>query len=92
MAGMSRKTGRGRLPSNSAPRSPVGHAGDSIETTEIAETRLIEINAIAGNSTKLDRITGLCAAHSGLIPFALTELMLRHESTCRNILKPDHRL
>jgi len=43
--------------------------------TEIIETDLMEISAIADDSTKFERILAWCAAHPDEIPFALHHLM-----------------
>lgn len=44
---------------------------------ELIETDLIEISAIADDSTKLERIIAWCAAHPDEVPFALHQLMAR---------------
>jgi hypothetical protein len=42
---------------------------------EIIETDLMEISAIADDSTKFERIIAWCASHPDEVPFALHHLM-----------------
>jgi hypothetical protein len=42
---------------------------------DVIETDLMEISAIADDSTKLERIIAWCAAHPDEVPFALHQLM-----------------
>ena len=42
---------------------------------EIIETDLMEISAIADDSTKLERIIAWCTAHPDEVPFALHQLL-----------------
>jgi hypothetical protein len=42
---------------------------------EIIETELMEISAIADDSTKFERIVAWCACHPDEVPFALHQLM-----------------
>ena len=46
---------------------------------EIIETELMEISAIADDTLKLERIIAWCASHPDEVPFALHQLMRRHE-------------
>ena len=46
---------------------------------ETIETELMEISAIADDAVKLERIIAWCAAHPDEVPFALHQLMGRHE-------------
>ena len=46
---------------------------------EIIETELMEISAIADDSTKFERIVAWCACHPEEIPFALHQLMSRRD-------------
>ena len=45
--------------------------------SEIIETELMEIGAIADDSIKLERIIAWCAAHPDEVPFALHQLLGR---------------
>ena len=45
---------------------------------EIIETDLMEISAIADDTIKLERIIAWCASHPDEVPFALHQLMGRH--------------
>lgn len=47
----------------------------SMRDPEIIETELMEISAIADDSTKLERIVAWCASHPDEVPFALHQLM-----------------
>jgi hypothetical protein len=42
---------------------------------EIIETELMEISAIADDSTKFERIVAWCASHPDEVPFALHHMM-----------------
>ena len=55
------------------------HAEVSMRDPEIIETELIEISAIADDTIKLERIVAWCASHPDEVPFALHQLMSRHE-------------
>ena len=46
---------------------------------EVIEAELIEISAIADDTLKLERIIAWCATHPDEIPFALHQLMIRHD-------------
>jgi hypothetical protein len=46
---------------------------------EIIETELMEIGAIADDSVKLERIITWCAVHPDEVPFALHQLLGRHD-------------
>ena len=46
---------------------------------EIIETELMEISAIADDTIKFERIIAWCASHPDEVPFALHQLMSRHE-------------
>jgi hypothetical protein len=46
---------------------------------EIIETELMEISAIADDTIKLERIIGWCASHPDEVPFALHQLLSRHD-------------
>jgi hypothetical protein len=47
--------------------------------SEIIETELMEISAIADESIKLERIIAWCASHPDEVPFALHQLMGRRD-------------
>jgi len=47
---------------------------------EIIETELMEISAIADDSTKIERIITWCAVHPDEVPFALHHMMIRRDS------------
>jgi hypothetical protein len=47
--------------------------------SETIENELMEISAIADDTIKLERIIVWCAAHPDEVPFALHQLMRRHE-------------
>ena len=47
---------------------------------DIIEAELVEISAIADDSTKLERIIAWCAAHPDEIPFALHQLLSRRKT------------
>ena len=47
---------------------------------ETIENELMEISAIADDSTKLERLIAWCATHPDEIPFALHQLMSRKHS------------
>lgn len=47
---------------------------------EIIETELMEISAIADDSIKLERIIVWCASHPDEVPFALHQLLSRHDN------------
>ena len=47
--------------------------------TEIIETDLMEISAIADDLVKFERIVAWCASHPDEVPFALHQLMSRRE-------------
>ena len=51
----------------------------SMRDAEIIETELMEISAIADDTLKLERIIAWCASHPDEVPFALHQLMSRHE-------------
>jgi len=57
--------------------------------TEIIETDLMEISAIADDSTKFERILAWCAAHPDEIPFALHHLMGWREKAASETPKAD---
>ena len=46
---------------------------------ETIETELMEISAIADDSTKLERIIAWCACYPDEVPFALHQLMGRRD-------------
>lgn len=46
---------------------------------EIIDTELMEISAIADDTTKLERIIAWCATHPDEVPFALHQFMGRRE-------------
>jgi hypothetical protein len=46
---------------------------------ETIETELMEISAIADDVLKFERIVAWCATHPDEVPFALHQLMNRHE-------------
>ena len=46
---------------------------------DVIESELIEISAIADDTLKLERIIAWCSAHPDEIPFALHQLMSRHD-------------
>ena len=46
---------------------------------EIIETELMEISAIADDIVKFERIVAWCASHPDEVPFALHQLMGRHD-------------
>jgi hypothetical protein len=46
---------------------------------EIIETELMEISAIADDTTKFERIVAWCAARPDEVPFALHQLLKRRE-------------
>ena len=46
---------------------------------EIIETELMEISAIADDTLKFERIIVWCASHPDEVPFALHQLMRRHD-------------
>jgi hypothetical protein len=46
---------------------------------DVIESELIEISAIADDTLKLERIIAWCSAHPDEIPFALRQLMSRHD-------------
>ena len=47
--------------------------------SEIIETELMEISAIADDTVKLERIITWCATHPDEVPFALHQFMGRHD-------------
>ena len=47
--------------------------------SEIIETELMEISAIADDTVKLERIIAWCASHPDEVPFALHQLMGRQD-------------
>jgi hypothetical protein len=47
--------------------------------SEIVETELMEISAIADDSIKFERIVAWCARHPDEVPFALHQLMGRRD-------------
>ena len=53
---------------------------DFMRDPEIIEAELIEISAIADDSLKFERIIAWCAAHPDEVPFALHQLMRRHDN------------
>jgi len=46
---------------------------------EIIEAELVEISAIADDTLKFERIVAWCASHPDEVPFALHQLMRRHD-------------
>ena len=46
---------------------------------ETIETELMEISAIADDTTKLERIIAWCASHPDEVPFALHQLLGRRD-------------
>ncbi|MGA2739197.1 MAG: hypothetical protein ABSG65_17305 [Bryobacteraceae bacterium] len=46
---------------------------------QIIETELMEISAIADDTTKLERIISWCASHPEEVPFALHQFMGRRD-------------
>ena len=64
----------------SVPQQPrVWDPNSTMRDPEMIETDLMEISAIADDSTKLERIIAWCAAHPDEIPFALHQLMGRRD-------------
>ena len=61
-----------------APGGEMCHAG-FMRDPEVIESELIEISAIADDTLKLERIIAWCATHPDEIPFALHQLMIRHD-------------
>ena len=55
------------------------HAEVSMRDPEIIEAELMEISAIADDTLKLERIIAWCASHPDEVPFALHQLMNRHD-------------
>src|ERR1019366_7927786 len=55
------------------------HAGVSMRDPEIIEAELVEISAIADDTLKFERIIAWCASHPDEVPFALHQLMRRHD-------------
>jgi hypothetical protein len=47
--------------------------------SEIIETELMEISAIADDAVKFERIIAWCASHPDEVPFALHQLMGRRD-------------
>jgi len=47
--------------------------------SEIVETELMEISAIADDSIKFERIVAWCATHPDEVPFTLHQLMGRRD-------------
>ncbi len=47
--------------------------------SEIIETELMEISAIADDTIKLERIIAWCASHPDEVPFALHQLLRRKD-------------
>src|ERR1051326_2058936 len=50
------------------------HPGISMRDLETIETDLMEISAIADDSTKLERIIAWCTSHPDEVPFAMHQL------------------
>jgi hypothetical protein len=46
---------------------------------EIIETELMDIGAIADDSVKFERIVAWCASHPDEVPFALHQMLGRHD-------------
>ena len=46
---------------------------------EVIETELMEISAILDDTIKLERIIAWCASHPDEVPFALHQLLSRHQ-------------
>jgi len=46
---------------------------------EVIEAELIEISAIADDTLKFERIIAWCASHPDEVPYALHQLMRRHD-------------
>ena len=46
---------------------------------EAIETELMEISAVADDTTKLERIIAWCATHPDEVPFALHQLLQRRD-------------
>ena len=46
---------------------------------EIIETELMEISGIADDTVKFERIVAWCGSHPDEIPFALHQLLGRHD-------------
>ncbi len=46
---------------------------------EVIETELMEISAIFDDTVKFERIIAWCASHPDEVPFALHQLMGRHD-------------
>jgi hypothetical protein len=63
----------------SFPRAKMCHAEVSMRDLEIIETELMEISAIADDTIKLERIIAWCASHPDEVPFALHQLLSRHD-------------
>ena len=53
----------------------VCHAGCSMRDSEIIETELMEISAIAEDTVKFERIVAWCATHPDEVPFALHQFL-----------------
>ncbi len=50
-----------------------------MRNSEIIETELMEISAIADDSVKLERIVAWCATHPDEVPFAMHQFMGRRD-------------
>ena len=46
---------------------------------ETIETELMEISAIVDDAVKFERVAAWCAVHPDEVPFALHQLMRRHD-------------
>ena len=72
-----------RLPRNCRVRlaavAALCHAGVAMRDTEIIESELMEISAIADDSIKLERIIVWCASHPDEVALALHMLMGRRD-------------
>ena len=61
------------------PDAEMCHAEVSMRDLEIIETELMEISAIADDTIKFERIIAWCASHPDEVPFALHQLLSRHD-------------
>jgi hypothetical protein len=68
-----------RLISDTFPDADMCHARVSMRDSEIIESELMEMSAIADDSIKFERIVTWCASHPDEVPFALHQLMGRRD-------------
>lgn len=55
------------------------HAGIGMRDPQIIDTELMEISAIADDTTKFERIIAWCAAHPDEVPFVLHQFLGRSD-------------